>query len=234
MPTSSPAEKPLLIIEGDSAKLAAQGLSCADRLARGARLLGAEPVVIKARSTADLLDGLGRATADAVFDAVVLIGHGNEDGIVLAPDRELVSCGELAVWLEEVAPERVAFICCKAGRTVAAHTLFDGLEDLSEVYASPLNMNMLQSTAIDFLLPALLNPELDETFIRAVQFGKALLAKGFLFRWTREGFEEGDDISDMLATAFETALVPVAKDLLDRLLARSDRQGPEYLPRPPC
>jgi len=108
--------------------------------------------------------------------------------------------------------------------------LFDRLEHLQEVYASPLDMNMLQSAAIDVLLPALLDPELDETFIRAVQFGNALLARGFLFRWTRDGFEEGDGFSDVVATVLETAVVPAARDVLDALLARPGQQGPDYLP----
>ena len=215
MPSPSPTEKPLLIVECDTAKLRAQGLSCADRVAAAARLLGTVPCVIKSTSTADLLESLRTATTDNVFGAVVLIGHGTEEGIVLAADRALVRWRELTGWLEAVSPERLAIICCKAGRTLAAHTLFAGLEELEEVYASPLNMNMLQSRAIDFLLPALLDPELDERFIRALQVGKAVFAGGFLFRWTRDAFEEGDEFSDVVATILEDTLVPAAKELLD-------------------
>lgn len=226
---TDPVERPLLIIEGDTAKLTAQGLSCADRVAAVARLLGHEPVVVKATTVVDLVHQLGQATENAVYDAVVVIGHGNEDGVCLASDLDLVEWGGLVEWLEPVCPQRLAFISCKAGRTLAARALFDGLDDLEEVFASPLNVSLLQSAAIDFLLPALLDPELDEDFIRFVQWGKALLARGFVFRWTREDHEESDDLSDIIATVVEDAFMPTAKEILDSILG-GRKGGGEYLP----
>ena len=220
--------RPLLIIECDTDRLVAERLSCADRVARAARVLGVEPVIVKA-TTADDLDGQLEAQA-ASFGAVVIIGHGNEDGVSLSSDEELVSWDELVDWLELLYPQRLAFISCKAGRTLAARTLFDGLEHLEEVFASPLNLSLLQSMAIDVLMPALLDPELDEGFIQVVQFLKPVLTGGFLFRWTREGHDESDLVSDLLGTVIEQLVVPGLKDALDDLLGRNGGGG-HYLTR---
>lgn len=220
-------EHPLLILECDASKLEQQGLTCADRVAAFARLLGVEPVVVKARTGGQLGTDLAAACEHRVFDAVVVIAHGNSDGIKLTEDSDLTGWEALASWLERLEPLRIAFIACQSARTVASSTLFDALESLDEVYASPLNMTFMQSRGVDFLLPCLLDGQMSDDWLRLVQAGQVLLGRGLLFRYTREEYEKGDDQSDLATTLFEEHLLPelarAGFDLLNQLGQRGMR-----------
>lgn len=201
-------EHPLLILECDASKLEHQGLTCADRVAAFARLLGVEPVVVKARTMGQVGTDLAAACENRVFDAVVVIAHGNSDGVKLTEDSDLTDWAALASWLGPLEPLRVAFIACQSARTVASSTLFDALESLDEVYASPLNMSFMQSHGVDFLLPCLLDGRMSDDWLRMVQAGQILLGRGLLFRYTRAEYENGDDQTDLAATMFEEHVLP--------------------------
>lgn len=187
-------------------------------------MFGVEATVVKADTAGDLAALLGEVTRESVFDAVVLIAHGSEDGVALASDRELVDWTELIEWLQPLEPQRLALISCKAGRTLAARVLFSGLESLVEVFASPLNMNLLDSQTIDFLMPALLDPHLDGRYIDAVQALQPFITGGMFFRRTRWGHDESDQLTDLLSTLVEEHVVPGLLDAVDDLMSRRRRR----------
>lgn len=201
-------EHPLLILECDASKLELQGLTCADRVATVARLFGVDAVVVRARTSSQLGADLAAACEHRVFDAVVVIAHGNSGGIKLTEDSDLTDWEALAGWLERLEPRRLAFIACQSARTIASSTLFDSLESLDEVYASPLNMSLTQSHVVDFLLPCLLDGQMSDDWLRWVQAGQLFLGRGLLFRYKREDYENGDEQSDLAATLFEEHMLP--------------------------
>lgn len=215
-PSDEIDHRPLLIIEGDPATLHKDGLLCADRLATAARMFGVEPVVVLGTSTAALTRQLADASVGAVYDTVIIVAHGNSQGVALVPG-ELVPWTVLASdWLRPLEPEIVAFISCKAARMYGVSAMFDAIDCLEEVFASPLNMSLLQSRAIDFLVPRFLDPGIAEGWVHAVQIGQLLLGRGLLFRYTRTGWVEGDEVSDILQTLAEELVVPPIADALFR------------------
>lgn len=213
---------PLLIIEGDADKLAADGLSQAEIFAEVARqYLGVEAHVIKATDSGTLCAGLA-ATQHLMFDNIVFIGHGNAEGFKLLPgDAGFVRWPVLPKYIEALRPHRLLFIACKSGRTPTARDLFDGLPTLQDIFASPINMNRSQAGGVTLvaLVSVVSGRQIDSTVLLGLRAAHALVTRGLLFHYTRDEHEASDVGADLLMTAVEKALPDIWPDFWDAIIA---------------
>lgn len=142
----------VLVIETDHAKMQAEGSSVVERLFLGLRLLGLKVVAIRggrgghARACLRELNGF-------VFDTVVVVGHGHEDGVVLGSgDRQVLGWEGWAKLLSPFEPESLHFVACWAGTSAAADVLFAGIDSLVEVWGSPTKAAPVRAAWITALI----------------------------------------------------------------------------------
>lgn len=214
----------LLVIEGDSEKLVIEGLSHADLVAEVARTtLNLDVQVIKATDYASFAYELSRFQAKT-FENIVLIGHGNADGLQLvAGDDGFVAWHDLSAFIKSFRPRRLLFLACQSGRTLAARDLFAALPSLRDIIASPVNMNRSQAWGVIYsaVYAVIGGNKIDRKALFALRAAHAMLSRGLLFHFTREEHEAADVIDDLLMTAVETAL----PELLDVLWSAIDARA---------
>ena len=214
-------ERPLLIIEGDYEKLESQSLSCSWRFMNAAEGCGATPVLVRASTEADLHRQLANVLREAMYDNVVIIGHGNDRGVRLCRDAPLYTWDDLAEVLDSVEPLRMLLISCRSGQQGAVAGLFEAWESLREVFASPMNFKSNQTKTASLLMPFLTyRDEIGDGYARLMQVMGYLLDFSLVFRYTREQHERGNDISVRLLTAFEHRIVPFVAERLAEHLKR--------------
>lgn len=131
----------MLVLHLDAEKLRRDGLhfgSITDVVAA----LGSAAADIHVKDAMDhqsLLGVLAELAARKLrFDAVVVIGHANNEGIRAASDAFL-TWEVFAEYLRPFEPRRVLLVACQAGRTTAMEALFARLPALRRIYACPVN-----------------------------------------------------------------------------------------------
>src|SRR6185503_19838687 len=72
-------------------------------------------------------------------------------------------------WVEKFKPTQMVFVACEAGQYPSTRTLFDQMQSLRTIYASPVKTTKEQAEIIKLLLPYLLfskaqDPELIRIF----------------------------------------------------------------------
>ena len=155
-----PRLKPLslLILECDADKLKSQALAVANELNGVIRLLPAQLTVELAfiNSGADLKDTfVDYAQRYSSIKLIVVIAHSNRDVISIAPDLVL-QWHAFGRWVERFKPKQMVFVACEAGQYPSTRTLFDQMQSLRTIYASPINTTKEQAEIIKLLVPYLL------------------------------------------------------------------------------
>lgn len=126
-----------LVVETDHPKMLKEGSSVVENLFLGLRLLGLKVVAIRGGSRRQVRAELRRLHG-VVFDNVIVVGHGNEDGVVLGSrDPDVAGFDEWGDLLAPFEPESIHFVACWAGTSAAADELFAGIASLVEVWGSP-------------------------------------------------------------------------------------------------
>lgn len=143
--------------------------------------------VVRTSTEANLLEQLSRlAAADKLFNHVLVIGHSNQDGIRLTEDRRTTWAG-LGRWLEPFKPRRLALIACEAGLGAPVRALFEEIETLNDIYASPFVARKDQMEIFKILMPYLLSAKaVDSTLIALGQLGNLAATGGWIDHWQRE------------------------------------------------
>lgn len=163
-PVASHAQEPklpllsLLILECDADLLARQSLSVANDINAMVRILpkrlSVEVALIKTRD--DLLEKFADYYKKyRAIKLVVVIAHSNNQVISLAPGM-VIEWSAFAEWMKPFSPQKLVFIACKAGQFPSTRNLFDELEKLTEIYASPVELWIHQVEAMKLLIPYLL------------------------------------------------------------------------------
>lgn len=129
-------EGDLLIIDTNSEQLRREGNSIGSDLYD--LFMGAtKSAYIAGTDRRTLIDCLGKLQA-VEFTRVLIVGHGNGDGIHLASDDANVTTWEqLVPWLEPLGPECLVLVSCWGANSWAADALFDGLQELDDIYGTP-------------------------------------------------------------------------------------------------
>jgi len=186
----------VLVLECDSAKLAAQSLSMADEIEASVRLFshGVAIEVVKSATEQFLTQQFAQlAQLNWKFRIVVVVGHSSERGLQLTSDR-YVSWQAFAKWVEPFKPRQIVLIACKAGQIPPAVSLFEGVPTLKDVYGSPFVATKEQVRAVEILVPYLLNARApDGDLIRMGQVLNFLLTRGTVLRWRRTDFRAARD-----------------------------------------
>lgn len=198
----------LAIIECDSNRLHREGLALAPLLASWATLSGISHAVLTTNSLSELRASVRAA---GTFDAAVIIAHGNDDGIAVGRDR-LLDAPALARLLGPTGVERLAFVSCQFGRLSNATKLFDGIDSLDEVFASPVNVTKRQALIVAALLAALVDREIATDTVGVIRGIGALVTGGVLLRWERDSIEDTDE-----AILKDVVVSELAKPALDAI-----------------
>lgn len=187
----TPVGKSVLILECDTLKLTAQGLSLADSIEATTTALspGTHVAVVKSVSEQQLLSQLGLVAQDnSRFQIIVVVGHSSESGLRLASDR-FALWGAFANWVRPFTPNQMILIACKGGQPAPASLLFAGLPTLKDLFAPPFATTKQQVQVIKALIPYLLTARsVDSDLIRLGQFANLVLTRGAIWRWSRNDF----------------------------------------------
>jgi hypothetical protein len=133
-----PPDFDLLIIEADSARLASEGISIAATVRALARAAGQSVAVVRGGTRHELLRDLGEL-GGATARFLVLVGHSHEEGIGLSSDdTEATPWESVAKWLAPFQPETIYVVGCRAGSTRLADAMFPEIDELVDIYASPV------------------------------------------------------------------------------------------------
>jgi hypothetical protein len=192
-PKRTPA---LLVVECDTDKLAADGISIARDLKKTVEALCLDIPVrfVEARTQDVLLRDLAALAVQSFKPThVVFVGHMSKLGIRMARDLR-VDWPNVPAWLEPFQPERVVVVGCEGGgRWLPSKSLFDGLPTLKEIYGSPVPHTEAQAKVVLGLVPYLLTAKrVKEDYIRFGQYLNFLLTGGILFWQRRRDFHGAD------------------------------------------
>ena len=185
-----PRLKPLslLILECDADKLKSQALAVANELNSVVRLLPAQLTVEVAfiNSEADLrerfVDYVQRYSS---IKLIVVIAHSNREVISIAPDLVL-QWQAFGRWVEKFKPKQMVLIACEAGQYPSTRTLFDQMQSLRTIYASPIKTTKEQAEIIKLLVPyLLLSNTQDSELIRVFQILNFLRSGSIVLRCSR-------------------------------------------------
>lgn len=111
--------------------------SVIDELFLGFDTAGLKVVAVRGGTRRELRAEL-RKLGGLAFDQVVVVGHGNVDGVVFGSgDRQVADWDEWGDALAGFEPLAVHFVACWAGTSAAADTLFDSIDSLDEIWGSP-------------------------------------------------------------------------------------------------
>jgi hypothetical protein len=185
-----PRLKPLslLILECDADKLNSQSLAVASELNHVIRLLPVKLTVELAfiNSEADIRERfVDYAQRYSSIKLIVVIAHSNREVISVAPDLVL-QWQVFGRWVEKFKPKQMVFVACEAGQYPSTQTLFDQMESLRTIYASPIKTSKEQAEIIKLLVPYLmLSKTQDSELIRVFQILNFLRSGSIILRCSR-------------------------------------------------
>jgi hypothetical protein len=230
-----PPRNDLLIIECNSAKLAADGLNIGAAFANlldnalAKALLPNKRIVLVKTSTEDKLrqDLADTFQERGRFRSILIVGHSNEVGLELtnAPLRNWSVVGN---WLQPFEPEFVFLAACESGKSAAVRDLFIPMKKtLRQVYASPAALHITQAPPLAVLILMLLKfGKIDETQSGALRLGNYILTGGQLFRWRREETGPAEEVTaaswDAIGSLFDQGVWDLA-ELLASAVSKNQR-----------
>lgn len=188
--SKKPRLKPLslLILECDANKLKSQALAVANELNSVVRLLPAQLTVEVAfiNSEADLRESfVDYVQRYSSIKLIVVIAHSNREVISIAPDLVL-QWQAFGRWIEKFKPKQMVFVACEAGQFPSTRTLFDQMQSLRTIYASPIKTTKEQAEIIKLLVPyLLLSKTQDSELIRVFQILNFLRSGSIVLRCSR-------------------------------------------------
>jgi hypothetical protein len=186
--------KSVLIVECDSAKLASQSLSVGPLILKVLKaLFGSNPIdMVKATTQAQLLVKLGEfAEKRRKFQNIIIVGHSDENGLIMFSNSEKTPWTGVASWLEKFQPHSIYLIACKAGRWLPCASLFNGIQSLKVIYGSPVVTDKSQAwfvTLTTLYILGIRRP--DKSVLSFGQVINFLLTGGVVFRRERSQFEK--------------------------------------------
>jgi hypothetical protein len=182
----------LLILECDADLLARQSLSMANDIDKIVRILpkrlSVEVAFIKTKE--ELLETFADLSQKyRGIKLIVAIAHSNSQVISLAPGM-VIGWGAFGEWIKPFNPQKLVFIACKAGQFPPTRTLFDEVEKLTEIYASPVELWKHQVEAMMLLIPYLLMAQkIDPDLITVGQAISFMRHGGIILRCRRRQTE---------------------------------------------
>ena len=208
-PMRRPAAAHLLVIECDSARLSAQGLSVGSEIAAlaGQAFPKKRIVLIQTATCPALLKRCAEVLQEhGRFRSILIVGHSDENGLILTNDR-MFQWGAVAEWIRPFSPQFVFLAACDAGHSLPAARFFVTIHSLREVYASPAKVTRSHALAlVGLLVQVLKTRRMDEVVLRIVQGLNFVAFRGVLYRWKRAEFRSGREmrarIWDLAAARF--------------------------------
>ena len=232
VPVPAPSDNDLLIIECDSANLAADrlnlGKAFADLLRQDAvKLLVRDTTVrLVQTSTADrLLEQFREVAAEHPrFRAILVVGHSNPTGLQLTGEK-FCDWRTVGNWLQPFQPEFVFLVACEAGGSATVRELFEPLkESLRDVYASPAKLYGIQAAVLAVIIgELLLTGEIGDDHSVAARLVNYIGTGGQIYRWSYEDTGTGAEIPakswDDLSKAFDFGQWDLHKQIDDWIQA---------------
>lgn len=205
----------MLVLQLDSDRLEADGLDLTPFASAVSKFMPqSKTTIVRATSFSSLLEQLA-ALHGRSFAVIAVVGHSNENGIVMAQGRVIDTWRAFSQYLHPLNPRQLVLVACRAGRALPSRTLFAELPTLQRVLASPTLANRLQGQLMIGLLPRLSKRRaLDETLLRSVQAGLGLLSGRQLWEWTRRDYERDKD--DPLSPMVDDLVADIAEQLFER------------------
>ena len=208
--------KDLLIVECDSANLAADGLNLGTAydwlLAHPllSPILPKKTVTLVKTSTAhELREEFARAFEEhGRSRAILIVGHSNDAGLQLASDL-FCDWRTVGAWLRPFEPQFVVLAACEAGKSGAVRQLFEPMKrTLQDVYASPVKLYAPQAAALAVLIGMRLwYKEIGDKHSLALRVVNYIGTGGQLYRWKRNETGQGQEVSpefwDHLSAVFD-------------------------------
>lgn len=182
-------KRKLLIIECDTPKLKAQGLSFSDDLNRVASTVLQDRVtyLIQTKEKELIPTQFAEAKQKACsYSVIVVIGHSDSNGIRLGENARY-TWETFSNWLEPFRPQKLFLMSCQGGKTEVGRMLFKNLDSLKEVYGSPVLLT--KPEAMTVAVVALADLLDTDTAIKVFPYAQviSILNKGFIWKMAKDG-----------------------------------------------
>ena len=123
--------------------------------------------------------------AQSQYALIVVLGAGDAAQLFLASDRSISWSEFTYQTLLPFEPEALLLLSATDDREIPAHTFFETVPMLKEVYTSSVSEAKLQTDVLKFMVSYLVNPaasDYDRAF--STQIAEKLLSTGVMTRWT--------------------------------------------------
>ena len=219
-PARKPARAHLLIIECDSQKLAAQGLHLGTGFGQLAtKLFPKKRIAIVQTSTEKKLkDDLAKVFEEhGCFRTILIVGHSDPAELKLTSEAWR-SWRVVGQWIKTFKPEFLFLAACEAGKSETVRDVFEGVDDLRQIYASPITLWKLHTAPLGVLIFMLLaNGKINPEQSQALRLAHFAMSGGQLYRWRRNETGPGEDLKGKLWDAIGKTLDLGPWDLFKKL-----------------
>lgn len=199
----------LLVIECDSPTLDKQGLAIGTRAVQLLNPLFPAKNIQLLRTSAD--DRVAGEFASIIerhnrFKTVLLVGHSNPQGLQLAAET-FVQWPVLAKWLAPFEPKSILLAACGGARFEGAKALFEGLKTLRDLYGSPIELTVQQTTPLALATMTLLTGNrLPKDLNGLIQAANFIVTRGLFYHWSRDEVLNKQNIQAVVWTQFADIL----------------------------
>lgn len=212
----------VLIVEGDTNTLRRQGLCRAEAFADTVRSAGGEPDVWTVDQAGHLIIGRLKRVGRR-YDAVMIVGHGNPTGIVLA-NGLMLDWDNIGQMLAGWHPRALGLVSCSVGRSWNARRLFEQVPSLVEVLAPKTVVSASQADLLGSIAFRLVRPDVvtdDATVFGQIAYA---LTGGLLAHYKRDIVLARTLGDQLLVSLGEELLLPVAEDFLAGMMRPAGRR----------
>lgn len=191
----------LLVLECDAMKLAKDRMNLGSRFAAWIEdsLPGKHVTVVRAENESEMARDLAEAlTLHGPFRSILVIGHSNAKGLIMTSGG-LRTWATVGKWLEPFRPEYLFLTACEAGSSAVVRCLFDEVEGLREIYASPVQLEVGHTPPLGAIVFGLLKTgRINPDFARAIRALGFAISGGQVYRWRRNEVGSGQELNNAL------------------------------------
>jgi hypothetical protein len=212
----------LLIIECNSEGLARDAMNLGTLFGKimSVGLQGKRIALVQTSAIAKVKDQLDAAFASfGTFRSILIVGHSDATALDLAKDGS-AAWGDVGRLLKRFRPKHLFLAACEAGRSEAVREIFESVDALEEIYASPVPLLKIHTAPMAVLIWMLLTKgKLTAEESAGLRIASFITWGVQTYCWRWDEFGPGKELELQSWDALATWLGTTSWDLSDAIAA---------------